>query len=89
MTDFSQFVKDRDESFIDFVKTGNTKKVRKYCRKYGVVMPKDRKVFAAGIYKAVQECTGIPEEIKSLAMIKCLELGFAPFIRPFDMEEGD
>ena len=89
MTDFSQFVKDRNESFIDFVKTGDTKKVRAYCRKYGVNMPKDRKVFAAGIYKAVQACTGIPEEIKTLAMQRCLEIGFNPFMRPLDMEEGD
>ena len=44
----SSFVHDRDSAFIDFVETGNTDKVRKY----GVPMPKDKKVFAAGIYKA-------------------------------------
>ena len=78
--DTAKFVHDRDSAFIDFVETGNTAKVRKYCRKYGVQMPKDKKVFAAGIYKAVQQCTDIPQEIKDKAFIKCLELGFSPSI---------
>lgn len=43
MSDMKRFVRDRDEAFIDFVETGNTDKVRKYCRKYGVPMPKDKK----------------------------------------------
>lgn len=64
MSDMKKFVRDRDEAFIDFVETGSTVKVRKYCRKYGMDMPKDKKVFAAGIYKAVQQCTNIPQEIK-------------------------
>lgn len=72
----SRFADERDEAFIDFVETGNTAKVKKYCRKYGVDMPKDKKVFAAGIYKAVQECTNIPDEIKDKAFTKCLELKF-------------
>ena len=80
MSDMKRFVRDRDEAFIDFVETGSTVKVRKYCRKYGVDMPKDKKVFAAGIYKAVQQCTNIPQEIKDKAFIKCLELGFSPLI---------
>ena len=80
MSDMKRFVRDRDEAFIDFVETGSTVKVRKYCRKYGVDMPKDKKVFAAGIYKAVQQCTNIPQEIKDKAFIKCLELGFSPMI---------
>lgn len=80
MSDMKRFFRDRDEAFIDFVETGSTVKVRKYCRKYGVDMPKDKKVFAAGIYKAVQQCTNIPHEIKDKAFIKCLELGFSPLI---------
>lgn len=80
MSDMKRFVRDRDEAFIDFVETGSTVKVRKYCRKYGVDMPKDKKVFAAGIYKAVYYCTNIPQEIKDKAFTKCLELGFSPMI---------
>jgi hypothetical protein len=76
----NRFVHERDSAFIDFVETGSTAKVREYCRKYGVQMPKDEKVFAAGIYKAVQQCTNIPQEIKEKAFVKCLELGFSPMI---------
>ena len=78
--DVFAFIHERDSAFIDFVETGSTAKVRKYCRKYGVQMPKDKKVFAAGIYKAVQECTNIPQKIKEKAFVKCLELGFSPMI---------
>lgn len=78
--DVFAFIHERDSAFIDFVETGSTVKVRKYCRKYGVPMPKDKKVFAAGIYKAVQQCTNIPQEIKDKAFTKCLELGFSPMI---------
>lgn len=80
------FAKERDAAFIEFVKTGETDKVRKYCRKYGVPMPKEPKVFAAGIYKAVQECTNIPEDVKALAMQRCLEIGFNPFMNLEDMK---
>lgn len=80
MSDMKRFVRDRDEAFIEFVETGSTAKVRKYCWKYGVDMPKDKKVFAAGIYKAVQQCTNIPQKIKDKAFTKCLELGFSPMI---------
>lgn len=89
MSDMKRFVRDRDEAFIDFVETGSTVKVRKYCRKYGVDMPKDKKVFAAGIYKAVQQCTNIPQEIKDKAFIKCLELGFSPLINFGDGYDSD
>ncbi len=68
----NDFVKERDAAFIDFVKTGDSKKVKAYCRKYGVPVPRDYKVFAAGIYKAVQACNSIPEDVKALAMWKCV-----------------
>lgn len=75
-----QAVKERDEAFTDFVLTGSDIKLKAYCRKYGVKIPKSRKVFEAGIYKAVQYCTHIPEDVKNKAMIKCLELGFSPLM---------
>lgn len=37
----------------------------------------------AGIYKMAQYCTDIPDNVKDQAMIKCLELGFNPFIEGF------
>lgn len=80
--DFAKFVKERDKAFVDFVETGSFKKVNAYCQKYGVPMPKNQRVKAAGIYKAVQECTNIPGKIKDKAFVKCLELGFTPLIKP-------
>lgn len=82
-----KFAEERDAAFIDFVKTGNSEKVMAYCRKYGVPVPRDYKVFAAGIYKAVQECVSIPEDIKTLAMWRCISMGFNPLMRPYDMPE--
>ena len=79
----NDFVKERDNAFINFVETGSMKMVDAYCKKYGVPMPKDIKVKQAGIYKAVQECTNIPDNIKTKAVFKCMELGFNPFIRPY------
>ena len=82
------FAKERDRAFIEFVETGKTDKVMKYCKKYGVPIPKDEKIMAAGIYKAVQHCTNISEDIKVLAMQKCLDIGFNPMMR-FPVEDGE
>lgn len=76
----NDFIKERDEAFTDFVRTGNTKKVRAYCRKCGIEVPKGRKVFEAGIYKAVCATTSIPQDIRDMAFVKCIELGFSPMI---------
>lgn len=75
-----KFVKDRDSAFCEFVKTGNLKAVQKYCRKYGVSMPGNERVLKAGIYKAVQQCTGIPQDVKDIAAERCKELGFSPYM---------
>ena len=77
----NRFVQERDRSFTDFVKTGDLKAVRKYCRKYRVKIPENERAFKAGIYKAVQEYRGIPQDVKDLAAVKCVELGFSPTMR--------
>lgn len=76
----SEFVKERDAAFIDFVKTGNVSRFERYCKKYDIPLPENKKVMAAGIYKAVQECTGIPKAVKVMAAAKCMALGMSPFI---------
>lgn len=83
-----KFAKERDEAFINFVETGSFKKVNQYCKKYNIDMPKNRKVKAAGIYKAVFYCTNIPQDIKDKAFIKCLNLGLTPLIKPIEGKEG-
>ena len=74
------FAKERDKAFIDAVTKDDWNGVKKYAKKYGVRLPK------AGVYKAVQLCSDIPEDVKVLAAQKCMDLGFNPMINPV---EGD
>ena len=86
----NDFVKERDAALIHFVKTDDLSKVKEYCKKWGVQIPKSQKVLMAGVYKAVIAITSMPEDIKIMAMWKCIELGFNPIIKPYDydLEEG-
>lgn len=83
----SEFVKNRDEAFTRFVMNDDWKAIEAYCKKYFVEIPKDKRIAQAGIYKAVQYCTGISEEVKTLAMQKCMEMGFNPLIKPVGYDE--
>ena len=83
------FAEERDKAFIKAVVDDDWKAVRKYSKKYGVPMPKERNVMKAGIYKAVQYCTNIPEDVKVMAMQKCLQLGFSPLIKPYEPKESE
>ena len=80
----NKFVKDRHDAFVSAVVDDDWSKIRKYSKKYEVPLPKDREVMKAGIYKACQYCTDISEDVKNIAMRKCLELGFIPFIEPIE-----
>jgi hypothetical protein len=75
------FTKERDKAFTDAVVNDKWDGVRAFMEKYRMSASSDT-VMKAGIYKAVQYCTNIPEDVKTLAMQKCLEMGFNPFIRP-------
>ena len=86
--DMKQFVKDRDNAFIAFVMNDDWEPVREYCNTYGVQMPDNPDVMAAGIYKAVQEVRGMPDAVKRMAAMKCMKLGFTPFMMPPEMKEG-
>ena len=85
--DMKQFVKDRDKAFRAFILHDDWEPVREYCRTYGVPMPDDPRVMAAGIYKAVQYITTMPDDIKAKAAMKALKMGFNPFIMPPEMKE--
>lgn len=85
----NKFVKDRHDAFVSAVVDDNWSKVKRYAKKYGVPMPKDEKVMKAGIYKACQYCTDISAEVKGIAMQKCLELGFNPFIKPIEGSDSE
>ena len=84
----NNFVKERDKAFVKAVTEDDWGAVRKYCKKYNMPVPKSNKVMKTGIYKAVQYCTNIPEDVKEVAFMKCLELGFSPLIKPTG-EEGE
>ena len=83
------FAEERDNAFIDAVVNDKWDKVRKYAKKYGVPVPEKINVMKAGIYKAVQYCTNIPEDVKALAIQKCLQLGFSQMIKPYESHERE
>ena len=82
-----QIKRDRDKAFTEAVLHERWDLVRKYAKKYGVPIPKDKRVMKAGVYKAVQYCEDIPEEVKVEAFWKCLELGMVPMITFGEEEE--
>ena len=82
----NDFVRERDAAFIHFVKTDDMSKVITYCKKYGVQIPRKRNVMAAGVYKAVVATASIPEDVRTMAMQKCLKIGFNPMIKPYDYD---
>ena len=85
----TQFLKDRKKAFTKAIMDDDWSYVRKYCEKYSVPLPKDDRVMKAGIYKAVQECIDIPDEVKNTAFVKCMELGFFPFIMQEDRRNAN
>lgn len=78
--------KERDEAFTKAVMRSDWKAVRKYCNKYQIQIPKDNRTFKAGVYKAVQGCVNIPEEVKQKAFAECVKMGFSPWVKPYEEE---
>lgn len=79
-----EFVRDRDTAFTNAVLNDDWEGVAAYLEKYkmrGAQMMRDKAPVAkAAIYKAVHECTNIPDHVKDIAAEKCIELGFSPFV---------
>ena len=44
-----EFLKDRKEAFS----SGDEKKIRAYCKKYHIQIPKDHEIFWAGVHKTI------------------------------------
>lgn len=76
----NNFIKERNQAFEEAVVYDEWEKVKKYAKKYDVPLPKNEKVMKAGVFKAVQYCTNIPDDVKEIAIEKCLKLGINPFI---------
>ena len=76
--DIKAFADERNQIFSDFVVTDDLSNVYLFCQIYHIPIPADEAVLKAGVYKAVQECTDIPKDIKAMAREKCMALGFKP-----------
>lgn len=76
----NDYAKERNNAFIEAVVNDNWAPVRTYAKKYNLKIPKSGKAMKAAVYKAVQYCTGISDELKEIAMSKCIKLGFNPLI---------
>ena len=76
--DLTEFLKDRKKTFEAAVLRDDWEGVKRYCKKYGVEIPKDETILKAAIYKGVQECTDISEDVKFKAAAKCVAMGFRP-----------
>jgi len=75
-----KYAKSRDEAFTRFVMDDDWDAVLKHLKKFGMDIPAKEKerIAKAGVYKAVQECTSIPAEVKAEAAKKCVLMGFRP-----------
>ena len=71
----TEFQKDQRDAFIAYIMHDDFMAVKNYASKHGIIMQYNRKIMAAGIYKAAQYCDDIPEEVKAVARRKCEELG--------------
>ena len=47
--DTKQWLKDRNEAFISM----NEKKIKIYCKKYGIEIPEDKEIFWMGVHKVI------------------------------------
>ena len=82
-----KFAKERDDAYTKAVLNDDWEPVKAYCKEYGVPIPEDERIMKAGVYKGIQYCTNIPDEVKREAAAKCLRLGFSPIIRYLRGEE--
>lgn len=77
-----RFARDRDRAFTRAVMQDDWDGVRRFCRRWSLPIPKERVILEAGVYKAVQECTRIPQNVKDCARARCMALGFKPYVWP-------
>ena len=68
------FIKERDEAIISL----DESKIYKYCLKYGVKIPENKKVFWAGIHKLRLNITKLSEEEINVSKEWLDENGFSP-----------
>lgn len=80
--DMKNFVKERDEALLSLDKD----KIMAYAKKYQVSLPKNEKVFWAGIHKARLGVKSFSEEAKQISAEWLVNNGFKPFLYPKESE---
>lgn len=83
-----EYADKRDAALITFVRTDDDTEIRALLRSVGTPIPRSKKAFHGGLYKAVRYCTRIPEDVKAMAWEKCRQLGLVPYIAEFETAEG-
>ncbi len=74
-----EFVKERDMALIEYIKTGNKKKLLAYFEKYHVPYSDNEKVLEIAVYKAALGCNNIPDDIKNIARTRLKAMGCSLF----------
>jgi hypothetical protein len=77
----TRYTKERDKVFESVVLRDDLSCLREFCARWKIPMPEKENVQRAAVYKAVQECANISEEVKQLAREKCEALGFSAMIK--------
>jgi len=77
----TKYTKERDKAFENVVLHDDLLGLHEFCIKWRIPMPEKENVQRAAVYKAVQECPSISEEVKQLAREKCIALGFVTTIK--------
>lgn len=83
MMNFAKFVKERNEALLSL----DRKKIQRYCKKYGVVLPSSDEVFWRSVHKARCAITDLPLEERRKSVRWLREHGSSPDI--FSWKGGD
>lgn len=76
-----KFVKDRDKAITRAVMNDDWEAAKRYCRKYGVPVPGNERIFKGAIYKAACEVLSLSQEVRGKAKTEAEKLGFYPGLR--------
>lgn len=74
-----EFVKERDMALIEYIKTGNKKKLMAYFEKYHIPYSSNEKALEIAVYKAALQCNNIPDDIKNIARTRLTSMGCSLF----------
>lgn len=68
----TDYCKERDKAFLSL----DEKKIREFCKKWGINVPKDDIVFWAGVHKAICNLNAANRKQKAYSAMWLIEHGF-------------